>query len=218
MTSSFIGPLDTQETQDDSLEVVGGKGRSLARLANAGFDVPGGFQVTAAAYLAVLERWRVFTPGEMTNRQLLEGIRSLNVADARYWHVLRRIIGAAKGTDMALQTFLERNAPGEGFASGTFLSGFKSKVVDAEMAMRAIAERPRQRLRSCDPAARRGEKASCQMDPGTEVLQRQKTHSVPAAVLDGEDQLSDPRGRDLLHGCRLVATAPVRAGTRSAPG
>ncbi len=143
MTSSFIVPLDTQETQDDSLEVVGGKGRSLARLANAGFDVPGGFQVTAAAYLAVLERWRVFTPGEMTNRQLLEGIRSLNVADARYWHVLRRIIGAAKGTDMALQTFLERNAPGEGFASGTFLSGFKSKVVDAEMAMRAIAEQIR---------------------------------------------------------------------------
>ena len=32
------------------LEVVGGKGQSLARMAKAGFNVPGGFVVTAAAY------------------------------------------------------------------------------------------------------------------------------------------------------------------------
>ena len=34
------------------LEVVGGKGQSLARMANAGFNVPDGFVVTAAAYRA----------------------------------------------------------------------------------------------------------------------------------------------------------------------
>jgi phosphoenolpyruvate synthase/pyruvate phosphate dikinase len=44
---SYITSLDTKE---DALEVVGGKGRSLAKLANAGFPVPGGFQVTTAAY------------------------------------------------------------------------------------------------------------------------------------------------------------------------
>ena len=43
----FTTPLDTE---DDGLEVVGGKGRSLARMARAGFSVPGGFQVTTAAY------------------------------------------------------------------------------------------------------------------------------------------------------------------------
>ncbi|MDE0027107.1 MAG: hypothetical protein OXP69_22070 [Spirochaetaceae bacterium] len=43
----YITSLDTKE---DALEVVGGKGRSLAKLANAGFPVPGGFQVTTAAY------------------------------------------------------------------------------------------------------------------------------------------------------------------------
>ena len=102
--------------------------------------IPRWKKVDLPAYLAELERWRVFTPGETTNQELLEGIRSLTVAEARYWHVLRRIIGAAKGTDMALQNFLEQNAPEEGFASGTFLSGFKSKVVDAEMDMRAITE------------------------------------------------------------------------------
>lgn len=49
----FITALDAtpQETgTDDGLEVVGGKGRSLAKLAKAGLNVPGGFVVTAAAY------------------------------------------------------------------------------------------------------------------------------------------------------------------------
>ena len=38
------------KTSDDSLERIGGKGRSLARMTCAGFDVPGGFLVTADAY------------------------------------------------------------------------------------------------------------------------------------------------------------------------
>ncbi len=37
-------------TTDDALERIGGKGRSLARLINAGFAVPGGFQITTGAY------------------------------------------------------------------------------------------------------------------------------------------------------------------------
>ena len=45
--STFTAPLDTTE---DGLEVVGGKGRSLARLKQNGFHVPDGFHVIAAAY------------------------------------------------------------------------------------------------------------------------------------------------------------------------
>lgn len=45
--SGFVTPIDTK---DDGLEVVGGKGRSLAQMSNAGFDVPGGFQLTTSAY------------------------------------------------------------------------------------------------------------------------------------------------------------------------
>ena len=41
-----------QTGTDDSLEVVGGKGKSLARMAKAGFNVPSGFVITAAAYRA----------------------------------------------------------------------------------------------------------------------------------------------------------------------
>ena len=38
------------KTTQDSLELIGGKGRSLARMACAGFAVPSGFLVTADAY------------------------------------------------------------------------------------------------------------------------------------------------------------------------
>ena len=54
----YITALDAtpQETgTDGGLEVVGGKGRSLAILARAGFNVPGGFVVTAAAYRSFVE-------------------------------------------------------------------------------------------------------------------------------------------------------------------
>ncbi|MGI9262834.1 MAG: PEP/pyruvate-binding domain-containing protein, partial [Woeseiaceae bacterium] len=43
----FTLPIKTTE---DSLERIGGKGRSLAKMACAGFDVPGGFLVTADSY------------------------------------------------------------------------------------------------------------------------------------------------------------------------
>ena len=47
MTNTNILPIDTR---DATLEVVGGKGRSLAEMASAGLAVPGGFYVTTAAY------------------------------------------------------------------------------------------------------------------------------------------------------------------------
>jgi phosphoenolpyruvate synthase/pyruvate phosphate dikinase len=47
VTKSLIVPLDSQVY---SLEIVGGKDRSLAKLTNAGFDVPDGFKVTTQAY------------------------------------------------------------------------------------------------------------------------------------------------------------------------
>ena len=47
MPSNAILPLDTR---DDALELVGGKGRSLAQMTNAGFDVPTGFLIPTTAY------------------------------------------------------------------------------------------------------------------------------------------------------------------------
>ena len=47
MTNPFTLPLDDPQA---TLETVGGKGASLARLLRAGLPVPGGFHVTTAAY------------------------------------------------------------------------------------------------------------------------------------------------------------------------
>ena len=47
MTIEYVISLDNPQA---TLETVGGKGASLARLANAGLPVPGGFHVTTAAY------------------------------------------------------------------------------------------------------------------------------------------------------------------------
>ena len=91
-------------------------------------------------YLAAVEAWQQRDPAQETNAELLRGMRSLNTAEANYWHALRSVIGNAKITDGAFQKFLEQNAPDEAFISGTFLSGFSSRTLDAEYAMRAIAE------------------------------------------------------------------------------
>ena len=94
-------------------------------------------------YLAVIERWQKIDPTQATLEELLAGMKSLNSAEARYWQALRSIIGTAKMTDGGFQTFLEQNAPDEGFISGTFLSGFTSKTLEAESVMRSITERIR---------------------------------------------------------------------------
>jgi phosphohistidine swiveling domain-containing protein len=47
MTSEYVLPLDDSKA---TLEVAGGKGASLVRLATAGLPVPDGFHVTTAAY------------------------------------------------------------------------------------------------------------------------------------------------------------------------
>ena len=49
MADSSILPMNTR---DDALELIGGKGRSLAKMSIAGFDVPTGFHLTADAYRA----------------------------------------------------------------------------------------------------------------------------------------------------------------------
>lgn len=61
----YITPIKTEE---DSLELIGGKGRSLAKMASAGFNVPGGFLVTADSY-------REFVAGNGLQETILEKAR-----------------------------------------------------------------------------------------------------------------------------------------------
>lgn len=84
------------DTQDAGLELVGGKGANLARLANAGFPVPGGFLVTTDAYRAfvaanglgerILERLGDMSEGETaTSAALNAGVLQQASTDIRSW-------------------------------------------------------------------------------------------------------------------------------------
>ena len=55
MSGGHVLPPDTS---DATLEVVGGKGRSLAAMLSAGMDVPDGFYVTTSAYRQYVGRWQ----------------------------------------------------------------------------------------------------------------------------------------------------------------
>jgi len=96
------------------------------------------------AYRAVVDKWRKLDVKALDDDLLLIGIRALVNADARYWNVVRGVVGAAKGTDADLQYFLETNAPDQGLISGTFLSGFESRGMQAERDMRKIAAQVRE--------------------------------------------------------------------------
>ncbi|MYD99071.1 MAG: hypothetical protein F4X98_17000 [Gammaproteobacteria bacterium] len=94
-------------------------------------------------YLAAIGEWEARSPAELADDELLAGMKSLTLAEARYWLALRNVIGTAKLTDGGFQQFLEKNAADGRFISGSFLSGFPSRTLDAEYAARKIADRIR---------------------------------------------------------------------------
>ena len=71
MSTKYILSLDDQSS---TLEVVGGKGVSLARMANAGFPVPGGYHITTLAY-------RHFVEENNLQPRILEIIERVDVSD-----------------------------------------------------------------------------------------------------------------------------------------
>lgn len=141
-------------------------------------------------YLAKLAPWRELDPAQTSDQTLLDGIRALTMAEARYWHVLRAIIGAAKMTDQALQTFLAENAPDLGLSSGTFLSGFKSKTLDAEMDMRAIAEQIRNNPAIYELTI---------ITPANRLFEALKAHPEGGRVLQAVDDYLDNYGKQVFN-------------------
>ena len=68
-----------------------------------------------------------------------------NFAHAAYWGMDAGFcFGVAKVVDEQLQQFLEDVAPGHRFTSGLFLSGFKSRVMQANDDLAAIASEVKQ--------------------------------------------------------------------------
>lgn len=107
------------------------------------------------AYQATVERWKKFDLAGATDAQLLQGVRELAVADAKYWFAAAMPLGVAKTTDTLLDRFLAsgmagsrppaglRGEPaepsGQRLTSALFLRGFPSRAVEAQAALEAIA-------------------------------------------------------------------------------
>ena len=92
-------------------------------------------------YLAVIEQWRNIDLGATSSEQLLEGVHALADADAEYWFEgFLPVMLITRGTDATFHGFLEKNAAGDGFTSGQFLTGLKSVAMEAEEELWAIAK------------------------------------------------------------------------------
>src|SRR5512140_29901 len=71
--STFVLPLS--DPQGATLDAVGGKGASLAKLSAAGLPVPGGFHLTTAAY-------NLFVDFNRLQPRILGALQGLETADA----------------------------------------------------------------------------------------------------------------------------------------
>ena len=91
--------------------------------------------------LATVEEWQKIDYRTASDEELLRGIRELAIAGGRYWSSnASHTFGVAKSTDDQLQAFLRENLPDHNFISGQFLSGFKSKTLEANEHMYKIAK------------------------------------------------------------------------------
>jgi len=91
--------------------------------------------------LATGEEWRKIDFKTAPDEDLLRGICELTIAGGMYWSSNgSHTFGIAKVTDGQLQAFLRENLPDHNFTSGHFLSGFKSKVLEANEYMYKITK------------------------------------------------------------------------------
>ena len=78
------------------------------------------------------EKWRQVDVKAASDDQLMEGIEELATAEKWYWASNGgHTFGVAKSTDDQLQCFLRETLPDHNFTSGQFLSGFKSRIMQA---------------------------------------------------------------------------------------
>ena len=82
--------------------------------------------------LATAAEWRKVDTVKASDEELMKGMQELAVAGGMYWASnSSHTFGVAKSTDSQLQTFLKETLPGHHYTSGQFLSGFKSKTMEA---------------------------------------------------------------------------------------
>ena len=99
---------------------------------------------TMPRLVRIAGEWREVEPATASDETLLKGIVDLGVAEGDYWsNDTGHTFGVAKSTDDQLQCFLRETLPDHHFTSGQFLSGFKSKTMEANDAIYEVAKRIR---------------------------------------------------------------------------
>ena len=76
-----------------------------------------------------------------SDEELLAGITELGIEEGYYWSSgSGHTFGVAKSTDDQLQAFLMETLPDQNFISGQFLTGIKSKTMDANAHLFEISQ------------------------------------------------------------------------------
>jgi phosphohistidine swiveling domain-containing protein len=95
--------------------------------------------------VATADEWRKVDPKTASDEELLRGVCELAIAGGMYWASnASHTFGVAKSTDDQLQAFLRETLPDHTFTSGQFLSGFKSKTMEANAHLFRIATQIRE--------------------------------------------------------------------------
>jgi pyruvate,water dikinase len=90
-------------------------------------------------YLGEIERYRLTNAAELSEAELLTGVRTLASADAIYWFYITLMVGAAKVSEGLFAWFVSSRLVKGDLTSGMFLGGFASKTLEAQEDLEAIA-------------------------------------------------------------------------------
>ena len=97
-------------------------------------------EITMPDIVATTEEWQKVGPTTASDETLFQGVTELAIASGMFWSSnSSHSFGVAKITDYQLQTFLQRMLPDHNFTSGQFLSGFRSKTIEANEDLFQIA-------------------------------------------------------------------------------
>ena len=174
-------------------------------------------------YLRTIESWKALDPVTLPDDRLLAAVRTLALADARYWFAVALAIGTAKVTDSLLDTFLDQGGAGSAPAQRPVPPG----TLGARAGLRGCAgarRRPRARLTGTHrivngtPPERLREALAASPEPATRLGRaRRLLRAVRPPDLQPRLRGADPGRRSAAGPGDAPRTGPAAAPRRRGP-